>query len=201
MKSKHRAHDVELFDRWGSTYERSWMQRRLFDPVHSAVLRQAESRFTPARVLDIGCGSGRLLRKVHDAWPEAQLSGVDPAQGMLEVARHLTPEARFYLGSGEALPLENASVDLALSTISFHHWHDQAAGMREVARVLQPGGSFLLADFTVPTWLVWLLPRARFHSAARMRAFFEQAGLEIQAQPATIWRFVRITIGTKPAHD
>ena len=199
MKSKHRTLDVELFERWGPTYERSWMQRRLFDPVHSAVLHQAESRFKPVSVLDIGSGSGRLLRKVHDYWPEAHLSGVDPAQKMLEVARHLTPEARFYMGSGEALPLEDASVDLALSTISFHHWRDQAAGVREVARVLRPGGSFLLADFTLPTWLAWLLPRV--HSAAQMRALFEQAGLDVQAQPGPVARFVRITIGTKTAYD
>lgn len=198
MKSTHRAHDVERFDRWGSTYERSWMQQRLFDPVHSAVLRQADSRFKPARVLDIGCGSGRLLRKVHDYWPEAQLSGVDPAQGMLEVARQLTPEARFFLGSGEALPLEDGSIDLALSTISFHHWQDQAAGVREVARVLRSGGFFLLADFTLPIWLAWLFPHSRFHSAAQMRALFKQAGLDVQAQPATMSRFVRITIGKKP---
>jgi ubiquinone/menaquinone biosynthesis C-methylase UbiE len=117
---------------------------------------------------------------------------------MLEVARRLTPEARFYLGSGEALPLEDASVDLALSTISFHHWHDQAAGLREAARVVRPGGSFLLADFILPTWLAWLLPRSRFHSAAQMRALFEKAGLEVQMQPATGSRFVRSTIGTKP---
>jgi ubiquinone/menaquinone biosynthesis C-methylase UbiE len=201
LKRNHRVQDVELFDRWGSTYERSWLQQRLFDPVHAAVVRQAESRCKPASVLDIGCGSGRLLRKVHNAWPEAHLAGVDPAQGMLDVARHLTPEARFSLGSAEALPLENASVDLALSTISFHHWHDQAAGVREVARVLRPGGSFLLADFTFPTWLVWLFPRARFHSAAQMRALFGQAGLDVQAQPATLSRLVRITIGTKPAEE
>src|SRR6266700_6805774 len=164
MKSKHRAQDVERFDRWGATYERSWMQQRLFDPVHSAVLHQAASRFTPASVLDIGCGSGRLLRKVHDYWPEAHLCGVDPAHKMLEVARQLTPEARFSLGSGEALPLSDASVDLALSTISFHHWRDQAAGVREVARVLRPGGCFLLADFTFPPGLhgcfhVFTVPR------------------------------------------
>ncbi|MGH2460868.1 MAG: class I SAM-dependent methyltransferase [Chloroflexota bacterium] len=175
------------------------MQQRLFDPVHAAVLGQAARRFKPASVLDIGCGSGRLLRKVHAYWPEAQLSGVDPAQGMLEVARQLTPEARFFMGSGEALPLADASVDLALSTISFHHWQDQAAGVHEVARVLRPGGSFLLADFTVPTWLAGLLPRSRFHSAAQMRALFEQAGLVVEAQPATVARLVRITIGTKPA--
>lgn len=198
MKSQHGAHDVEIFDRWGSTYERSWMQQRLFDPVHSAVLSQSSSRFKPASVLDIGCGSGRLLRKAHDAWPEAQLSGVDPAQGMLDVARQLTPAARFYKGSGEALPLEDAAVDLAMSTISFHHWQDQAAGVREVARVLRPGGYFLLADFTLPAWLVWLLPRSRFHSAAQMRALFEQASLDVQAQPATLARLVRITVGRKP---
>jgi ubiquinone/menaquinone biosynthesis C-methylase UbiE len=201
MKRKHRAQDVERFDRWGSTYERSWMQQRLFDPVHSAVLDQAESRFKPASVLDIGCGSGRLLRKVHNSWPQAHLSGVDPAQGMLEVARQLTPEARFFMGSGEALPLEDASVDLALSTISFHHWQDQAAGVREVARVLRPGGSFLLADFTLPTWLAWLFARSRVHSAAQMRVLFEQAGLDVQAQPGPVARFVRITIGTKIAGD
>jgi ubiquinone/menaquinone biosynthesis C-methylase UbiE len=199
MKSKDRTRDVEIFDRWGSTYERSWMQQRLFDPVHSAILHQAESRFKPASVLDIGCGSGRLLRKAHDYWPQAHLSGVDPAQGMLEVARQLTPEAHFSIGSSEALPLEDASVDLALSTISFHHWLDQAAGLREVNRVLRPGGSFLLADFTLPTWLTWLYPRV--HSTAQMRALFEQAGLDVQAQPAPVARFVRITIGTKSAYD
>lgn len=201
MKSKHRTHDVEIFDRWGSTYERSWMQRRLFDPVHTAVLRQAANRCNPASVLDVGCGSGRLLRKAHAYWPQAHLCGVDPAQKMLEVARQLTPVAHFSLGSGEALPLEEAAVDLALSTISFHHWRDQAAGVREVARVLRPGGSFFLADFTLPAWLAWLLPRARFHSAVRMRALFEQAGLAVQAQPVTLSKLVRITIGTKPAED
>jgi ubiquinone/menaquinone biosynthesis C-methylase UbiE len=201
MKSKHRAPDVALFERWGSTYERSWMQQRLFDPVHAAVLHQVESRFNPASVLDIGCGSGRLLRKVHDSWPQAHLCGVDPAQAMLSVARQLTPEARFCMGSGEALPLSDASVDLALSTISFHHWQDQAAGVREVARVLRPGGSSLLADFTFPTCLAWLLPRARFHSAAQMRALFKQAGLDVQAQPAAVSHLVRITIGTKIAYD
>ncbi|GHO42097.1 class I SAM-dependent methyltransferase [Ktedonospora formicarum] len=197
MKSKPRAHDVEIFDPWGSTYERSWIQQRLFDPVHAAVLCQAESRFKPASVLDIGCGSGRLLRKVHDSWPETHLVGIDPAQRMLEVARQLTPEACFSIGSGEALPLVDAPVDLAFSTISFHHWQDQAAGVREVARVLRPGGTFLLADFTLPTWLVWLLSRSRFHSAAQMRALFEQAGLDVEAQPEIVSRFVRITIGTR----
>jgi ubiquinone/menaquinone biosynthesis C-methylase UbiE len=197
MKNNHRPLDVELFERWGATYERSWMQQRLFEPVHAAVLQQAASRFKPENVLDIGCGTGRLLRKAHEYWPEAQLCGVDPAQKMLEVARQLTPAAHFHMGAGEALPLPDASVDLALSTISFHHWRDQAAGVREVARVLRAGGAFLLADFSLPTGLAWSF--LRVHSAAQMRALFEQAGLAVQAQPGPVARFVRITIGTKTA--
>src|SRR5260370_40573417 len=115
MKSKHHTLDVELFERWGSTYERSWMQQRLFDPVHSAVLHQAASRFKPASVLDIGCGSGRLLRKVHDYWPEAHLSGVDPAQGMRGAPRQLTPEPRFSIGCRGAVPQQSLSGDITFS--------------------------------------------------------------------------------------
>lgn len=201
MESKRQTYDVALFESWGATYERSWLQRYLFDPVHTAILRQAASRLTPLSVLDIGCGSGRLLRKAHNYWPQAHLSGVDPAQRMLEVARELTPGADFSIGSAESLPLEDASIDLALSTVSFHHWQDQAAGVREVARVLRPGGTFLLADIALATWLARLFPRSRFHNAAQMRRLFEKAGLKVETQPDLVARFVRITIGTKPADD
>lgn len=200
MKSKtnRRSLDVELFEHWGGeSFERSWMQKRLFDPAHAAVLREAASRFKPEKVLDVGCGSGKLLRKAREFWPQAQFSGVDPAQKMLDLARQLTPQAEFFTGSAEALTLADASVDLAFSTISFHHWRNQAAGMREVARVLRPGGAFLLADFTFPGWLTWLY--SRVHSVGQMRALFEQAGLEVEAQVGPVARFVHITIGKKPA--
>src|SRR6266566_6994200 len=198
MTTKHRQKDIERFDHWASTYEHSWLQRAFFDRTHQATLALAAGIVPqPGSVLDVGCGTGKLLRRAHTSWPEAHLIGVDPADGMIEMAKRLTPNATFFTGMAEALPLQDASVDLALSTASFHHWQDQAAGIREIARVLRPGGYFLLADFTLPTWLAWLLPRARFHSAAQMRALFEQAGLDVQAQPAPVSRFVRITIGTR----
>jgi SAM-dependent methyltransferase len=127
-EAPYQSRDVQRFERWSRTYEESWMQRRLFSRVHAAVLDLAATASPPAVVLDVGCGTGRLLRAAAARWPEAQLIGVDPAQGMVDVARELTPGATFHRGLAEALPLADASVDLVTSTLSFHHWRDQAAG-------------------------------------------------------------------------
>lgn len=198
MTTANRKRDVERFEQWSSTYEDSWMQRAFFDPAHHAALTLAAGVVhKPASVLDVGCGTGRLLRQAGTYWPEARLIGVDPANGMIEMAKRLTPNATFYTGTAEALPLQDASVDLALSTISFHHWRDQAAGIREIARVLRPGGYFLLVDMSFPDWLVRVLRLKRVHSRARLQTLFRQAGLQAQAQKRVAWRGSLATVGKK----
>ena len=164
MKTPTRASDVDRFDKWGSTYESSWLQNVLFIRVHQATLDLVQGIINrpPSSILDVGCGTGRLLRRAATYWPEAQLFGVDPANGMLEVARRLTPSATLLEGEAEALPLPDASIDLAFSTISFHHWRDQEAGVREIARVLRPEGYFVLADFSYPGWLTPVFVRCAF---------------------------------------
>lgn len=123
--------------------------------------------------------------------------GVDPAKGMIEIAQRLTPNATFYTSMAEALPLQDASVDLALSTVSFHHWQDQAAGVREIARVLRPGGYFLLVDLSMPDWLVRAFRLKRVHSRTRLQALFHQADLQVQAQQKVAWRGWLATVGKK----
>ena len=123
--------------------------------------------------------------------------GVDPANGMIEMAKRLTPNATFLTGMAEALPLLDASVDLALSTISFHHWQDQAAGIREIARVLRPGGYFLLVDLSFPDWLGRVFRLKRVHSRARLQVLFNQAGLQVQTQQKVSWRGWLATVGKK----
>src|SRR6516165_8779278 len=123
MAIKHREKDIERFDQWSSSYENSWMQRAFFDQTHKAVLALAAGIVhQPESVLDVGCGTGRLLRRAYRYWPDAQLIGVDPANGMIERAKLLTPNAKFITAMAEALLLPDASIDLALSTTSFHHW-------------------------------------------------------------------------------
>ncbi len=198
MTTTHREKDIERFDQWARTYEQSWLQRAFFDRAHQATLAlAARIVHQPESVLDVGCGTGKLLRRAYTCWPEAQLIGVDPANRMIEMARRLTPNATFFTGMAEALPLQGASVDLALSTISFHHWQDQAAGIREIARVLRPGGYFILVDMSFPAWLVRLFRLKRVHSRARLQALFNQAGLQVEAQQKIARRGWLATVGKK----
>src|SRR5260370_23377429 len=183
MTTKHREKDVERFEQWASTYENSCLQRPFFDRSHQATLAVAAGIVhQPVSVLDVGCGTGKLLRRAAPYWPEAQLIGVDPANGMIEMAKRLTPNATFFTGMAEALPLQDASVGLALSTSSFHHWQDQAAGIREITRVLRPRGYFILVDTSFPDWVVPVFRMYRFHSPAQLRTLFIQAGLHVQTQ-------------------
>ena len=198
MTTKHRKKDIERFDQWASTYEHSWLQRAFFDRAHQATLALAAGIIhEPVSVLDVGCGTGKLLRRAHIYWPQAQLIGVDPANGMIEIAKRLTPNATFSTGMAEALPLQDASVDLALSTVSFHHWQDQAAGIREIARVLPPGGYFILVDASFPDWWVRVFRPKRFHSPAELRTLFLQAGFQVQMQQPLAWRRWLATVGKK----
>lgn len=151
----------------------------------------------PGAVLDIGCGTGRLLRRAGRRWPDARLLGVDPAPGMIEMARRLTPDATFLHGSGEELPVPDSTVDAAFSTISFHHWVDQAAGVREVARVLRPSSYFCLADGVIPSLAGGLIPHARIHTRHEIAELFEQAGLSVVAQARILGGAVLATLGKR----
>jgi ubiquinone/menaquinone biosynthesis C-methylase UbiE len=102
-------------------------------------------------VLDVGTGPGRLLIELARRRPDLQLIGVDPASHMLALARRNIDAAgvTISLRAGEAavLPVDDATVDVAVSTVTMHHWPDIAAGITELGRVLRPGGHLFVYDF------------------------------------------------------
>jgi ubiquinone/menaquinone biosynthesis C-methylase UbiE len=189
------------FDRWAPRYDRSLLQALLFSPTHAAVVTAAiEAGSHPRSVLDLGCGTGRLLERAAQQWPDAALIGIDASPRMIAEARvKLSGDARFRfeVADAAALPLEPASVDLAFSTVSFHHWADQAGGVREVARVLGAGGLFVLADLAPPLLRGSLANRV--HGVRSRRKLFEQAGLSVvrQWRPTRLAGHVLITVGRK----
>jgi ubiquinone/menaquinone biosynthesis C-methylase UbiE len=141
--------DVEAFDDRAEVYESGWRGRlhhQIADEVAALVGRLAPN---PRCVLDVGCGTGYLLRELAEKFPAAQvLRGIDAAPRMAEVARAMASDIRlsFNVGFAEHLPYESTSFDLVLSTTSFDHWHDQERGLAECARVLEPEGHLVLAD-------------------------------------------------------
>jgi ubiquinone/menaquinone biosynthesis C-methylase UbiE len=190
MNSNPKSNSDQHFERWSDTYERSFMQWLIFDRVHRILLDLVPGDFQPQSILDVGCGTGRLLRKAAARWPAAQLTGVDPANGMIVKARESTPAATFYVSPSETLPLPDTSVDLVFSTVSFHHWEDQREGVRQVARVLRPRGYFYLADF-------WPAFHGKFARPPFLRELFAQAGLQTHLQRWALGRFLLITVGEK----
>src|SRR5256885_12907596 len=82
----------------------------------------------------------------------------------------------------EAIPLPDGSIDLAFSTIAFHHWADEGRGLREVARVLRPGGGFVLVDNIGPDWLARYLKDRPYLTAQERVAMWSESGLRIVEQ-------------------
>ena len=196
MDIENAQKEIEHFNRWSRTYEDSWIQR-FVEPVHKDMLSVITKQLSvPRSVLDVGCGTGRLLRKAAALWPSAQLIGVDPATGMVDIARQRTQGATIHLAGAESLPLADSPVDVALSSISFHHWRDQAAGVREIARVLCSGGCFCLTDLTIPDWLARIQRHAK--GPRQTRNIVEASGLTVEVQRRTYRRLVLLTLGAKP---
>ena len=176
------AHDdVAQFDRWSTRYERSKWQWLHFDRVHRRAFALAARFGTPGVVLDVGCGTGRLLRAAHERWPSAHLLGIDPSHGMIEAGTPVVPGELFVAGA-EEIPLPDGSVDLAFSTIAFHHWADPGRGLREVTRVLRPGGGFVLIDNVGPDWLASQLRDRPYLSRDQRSALWTASGLRVVEQ-------------------
>jgi ubiquinone/menaquinone biosynthesis C-methylase UbiE len=179
-------------------YERSWIQRGIAR-VHLALLDSLTGRIdAPARILDVGCGTGRLLRRLGERWPGAELIGVDPDPEMAAVARRLVPSARIEVGSAESLPFESARIDLVVSSISLHHWADAQRGLAEVRRVLRTAGTLGLADLTLPRWLARLM-RSGAKTPAALGALVGKAGLHLEEQPVVLARVIVVVVATRAA--
>jgi ubiquinone/menaquinone biosynthesis C-methylase UbiE len=196
LRHNHNA-DVENFNRSAHTFEHAHRQSILFDRVQKTVL-ELTSNETPQTVMDVGCGTGLLLRKAQERWPNAQMIGIDPAENMIAQATHLFPTAKFIVAMAEKIPLPDLSVDLAFSTLSYHHWVNQDKGVAEIARVLRLGGKFLLSDIVMPWGLSRFGKQFKRNNPNKMRQTFVAAGLKVELQQRRFARFFVVTVGKKP---
>jgi ubiquinone/menaquinone biosynthesis C-methylase UbiE len=139
-------------------------------------------------VLEIGCGTGNVLMSAKRAAPGATLIGLDPDPEALAVARRKAARAGVEIqldrGFADQLPYADGSVDRVLSSFMFHHLpgDQKLDALREVRRVLAPGGSLHLLDFDhqEPAPLHRLLRPKRGHRHApggTVQAMMAEAGL------------------------
>jgi ubiquinone/menaquinone biosynthesis C-methylase UbiE len=164
---------VPAFEDRAARYEEGWRGRLHHDIADRTALAAVSVVGAPQRVLDLGCGTGYLLRLLARQWPQAtELAGIDPAPAMIVAADGLTLDDRldFRIGEAERLPYSDAFFDLVVSTTSFYHWADQQAGLRECARVLVPGGHLVVVDRFSPLLIPTLAGGRRARARTRGRA-------------------------------
>lgn len=98
------------------------------------------------RVLDVACGTGvAALAAVERVGPTGRVTGLDANGDMLAVARRKSAQVQWREGRAEALPFADASFDAVLSQFGLMFFEDRAAALREVLRVLRPGGRLAVA--------------------------------------------------------
>ena len=140
------------FDRQAWTYDtaRFGSHARGLYPV----LLEQLAQIPHGSVLDVGCGTGELLREVGLRFPETARTGLDLSANMLAVAREkLGGAVELVQGDAERLPFADGRFEVLLCNDSFHHYPNPGAAAAEFARVLQPGGVLLLGDCTAPAGL------------------------------------------------
>lgn len=103
------------------------------------------------KILDVGCGTGEILKSIKERYSFVQLYGLDISEEMLKQANDkLKGTATLILGDAENITLETNSFDLLLCTDSFHHYPKPQQAISEFYRVLKHGKFLLIADYWKP---------------------------------------------------
>lgn len=108
----------------------------------------------PKTILDVATGTGDLAIAAAKKLPDAQITGVDISVGMLEVGRKKMAAQGLNItmleGDSERLPFADASFDAVMCAYGVRNFENLEAGLRDMARVLRPGGKLAILEFSRP---------------------------------------------------
>lgn len=151
-------------------------------PVNGVALERLAAREGEA-ILEVGCGHGRTLARLATG-PAGFLAGIDPSEVMVGVARRRLRRAiasgrvEVALGRSDALPFPDGRFDAALAVHVLYFWPDAVVELREILRVLRPGGRLLLGYRPRDAETLAALPASVYtlRSIEETEALLEKAG-------------------------
>lgn len=147
-----KAQIEKQFSRAADSYDQAaGLQKQIIEQL---VEKLAELSIEPKRIVDLGCGTGLGLAALNNQFPNAELVGVDIAQGMLNQAAKTCPSAELYKADIEQIPIEDDQFDLVFSSSTLQ-WCELELSLKECARILKPEGYLALAMFGQGTHAEW----------------------------------------------
>ncbi len=175
---------ASFFDKWAPNYDLIFTTI-FYQSLHKRLLSYL-SLPHPSYVLDLGCGTGRLLNRLAKNFPDLRGTGVDLSPEMLKEARATNqhhPRLIYTQGNAEYLPFSDNQFDAVFNTISFLHYPNPQKVFNEVFRVLKPKGQFYLVDFA-RLYSVDSIPFSpggiNFYSPKQREEFADNVGLTTQ---------------------
>lgn len=179
-----------FFDLWSLVYDAPGIQRLTYRPVQDAVVRALRAD-PPARILDVGCGTGRLTTRLEREFPESRVTGCDFSRGMLRQARARNGAMALAQGDAGQLPFAPGSFDALVSTEAFHWFPDPESALAGFRGVLAPRGRLLIAFVNPPLESLsrasrsvsrWLGEPLRWPTPSTLRRQVEGAGFAVRSQ-------------------
>jgi len=186
-----------MFDRWAPSFESDRMSA-WFQHYQARVLDRAVE-IGPGDLLDVGCGTGWLVRESARRFPDRRVAGVDVSAGMIASARERASRegldrAEFVEADAGCLPFAPDSFDLVSCTASFHHYPDPVRVLDGWREVLRSRGRILLLESCASYPPIWLYDKVlrilekghvRYYRTADLIRFAKQAGFR-NVRP--LWR-------------
>jgi len=205
----------EEFETWAGTYDRSLLNRFLFQPSYRMFLEELVAwrgeRDEPFDLLDIGCGTGTFDAMLAGCSLPARVVGLDYAEAMCKVASRKAHHAnvadrlRYVTADSEHLPFADQTFDVVTCSNSFHHYPHQQKVIHDMRRVLRPGGRLMLIDGFRDNIIGWVVfdviiagvEKEVFHAPwTTIHHYFEGAGFHrIRRRKFNFWFPALITIG------
>ncbi|MBI1266549.1 MAG: methyltransferase domain-containing protein [Cryomorphaceae bacterium] len=124
----------------------SYNNTRKADPFIAERLQTLAEMHAGGHYLDLGCGTGNYA--MHFTEKGFRMVGVDPSETMLQQARANGSDLDWRLGSAESIPAEEGEFDGAIAMLTTHHWTDVQQGLKELRRVVKPGGRIVIFTST-----------------------------------------------------
>jgi len=139
----------KFFDQWASNYD-ILITTVFYQAVHQRLLEYVNLP-DQANILDLGCGTGKLLNRILKQFPDVFGIGVDLSPQMLRQARknkQFPKREIFVKGNAENLPFVDNQFNAVFNTISFLHYPNPQQVFKEIYRILKPQGYYYLADYS-----------------------------------------------------